>query len=80
MSYPTSIAGRSDGQLHRLDALVLVHHLHVATGNFSPAGFTSTGCRWRSDRRPPSDEWSLLQLAHAFEQATGHGKRRPAIV
>jgi amidase len=23
------------------------------------------------------DEWSVLQLAHAFEQATNHGKRRP---
>jgi amidase len=25
-------------------------------------------------------EWSVLQLAHAFEQATGVGKRRPSIV
>ena len=46
-----------------------------------PAGFTSTGLpvgiqivgRHR-------DDWSVLQLAYAFEQATGHGKRRPAIV
>jgi amidase len=43
-----------------------------------PAGFSRTGLpvglqivgRHR-------DEWSLLQLAHAFEQATGHGKHRP---
>jgi len=27
----------------------------------------------------PRGDWSLLQLAHAFEQATGHGKRRPAL-
>ena len=26
------------------------------------------------------DEWGLLQLAHAFEQATGFWKRRPAVV
>ena len=26
------------------------------------------------------DDWSVLQLAHAFEQATGHRKRRPAVV
>jgi amidase len=26
------------------------------------------------------DEWSVLQLAHAFEQATQHGKKRPAVV
>ena len=23
------------------------------------------------------DDWGVLQLAHAFEQATGHGKTRP---
>jgi amidase len=43
-----------------------------------PAGFSSTGLpvglqivgRHR-------DEWSLLQIGHAFEQATRHGARRP---
>jgi amidase len=25
------------------------------------------------------DDWGVLQLAHAFEQATGHGKRRPPV-
>jgi amidase len=46
-----------------------------------PAGFTDTGLpvgiqivgRHR-------DEWSVLQIAHAFEQATQHGKRRPAVL
>ena len=45
-----------------------------------PAGFTATGLpvgmqivgRHR-------DEWSVLQLAHAFEQATRHGARRPPL-
>jgi amidase len=45
-----------------------------------PAGFSSGGLpvglqivgRHRAD-------WSVLQLAHAFEQATGHGKRRPGL-
>jgi amidase len=45
-----------------------------------PAGFTASGLpvglqivgRHR-------DEWSVLQLAHAFEQATGHGTRRPTL-
>lgn len=27
----------------------------------------------------PRGDWALLQLAHAFEQATGHGKRRPTL-
>ena len=46
-----------------------------------PGGFTASGLpvgvqivgRHR-------DEWSVLQLAHAFEQATQHGKRRPPVV
>jgi amidase len=46
-----------------------------------PAGFTTTGLpvgiqivgRHRG-------EWAVLQMAHAFEQATQHGKKRPALV
>jgi amidase len=46
-----------------------------------PAGFTNTGLpvglqivgRHR-------DDWSVLQLAHAFETATKFGQRRPAVV
>lgn len=46
-----------------------------------PGGFTSSGLpvglqivgRHR-------DEWSVLQLAHAFEQATQYGRRRPPVV
>jgi amidase len=46
-----------------------------------PAGFSSTGLpvglqivgRHR-------DEWSVLQLAHAFEQATRHAGRRPSLL
>jgi amidase len=45
-----------------------------------PAGFTPNGLpvglqivgRHR-------DDWSVLQLAYAFEQATRHGQRRPAL-
>jgi amidase len=45
-----------------------------------PAGFSATGLpvglqivgRHR-------DEWSVLQLAHAFEQATRHGRQRPSV-
>ena len=45
-----------------------------------PAGFTASGlpvglqivARHR-------DDWSVLQMAHAFEQATGYGKKRPVV-
>jgi amidase len=47
----------------------------------APAGFTQAGLpvglqivgRHRGD-------WSVLQIAHAFEQATGHNSRRPPLV
>ena len=46
-----------------------------------PAGFTAAGLpvglqivgRHR-------DEWSVLQLAHAFEEITQHGRRRPVVI
>ena len=45
-----------------------------------PAGFTSSqlpvGLQIVGRHR---DDWSVLQLAHAFEQATQHGVRRPAV-
>jgi amidase len=46
-----------------------------------PAGFTAgglpVGIQIVGRHR---DEWSLLQMAHAFEQATQHGKRRAALL
>jgi amidase len=45
-----------------------------------PAGFTTSqlpvGLQIVGRHR---DDWSVLQLAHAFEGATGHGARRPAV-
>ena len=45
-----------------------------------PAGFTSgglpVGLQIVGRHR---DDWSVLQLAHAFETATNHGRRRPAL-
>ena len=46
-----------------------------------PAGFTSgglpVGLQIVGRHR---DDWSVLQIAHAFEQATNHGLRRPPVV
>jgi amidase len=46
-----------------------------------PAGFTPgglpVGLQIVGRHR---DEWGVLQMAHAFEQATGHGKRRPSLL
>jgi amidase len=46
-----------------------------------PAGFTNTGLPVGIQIvGRPRGEWSVLQLAHSFEQATRHGARRPPIV
>jgi amidase len=46
-----------------------------------PAGFSSGGLPVGLQIvGPHRDDWAVLQLAHAFEQATGHGKRRPPVV
>lgn len=47
----------------------------------------SVPCGFTADSLPvgiqivgrPRDDWGVLQLAHAFEQATGHWRRRPAL-
>jgi amidase len=45
-----------------------------------PAGFSASGLPVGAQIvGKPRGDWALLQLAHAFEQATGHGKRRPVL-
>ncbi len=80
MKYPTSVAGVAMPTY--IDWMRSCWYVtFMATPAISvPAGFTSAGLpvglqivgRHR-------DDWSVLQLAHAFEQATGHGRRRPAV-
>jgi amidase len=46
-----------------------------------PGGFTSAGLPVGLQIvGRHHDEWSVLQLAHAFERATRHGERRPALL
>jgi amidase len=46
-----------------------------------PAGFTAGGLPVGLQIvGRHHDEWSVLQIAHAFEQATAHGRRRPDLV
>ncbi len=45
-----------------------------------PAGFTPAGLPIGLQIvGPPRGDFELLQMAHAFEQATGHGKTRPPL-
>jgi amidase len=78
--YPTAIAGTA--MTNYIDWMRSCWYISFMSNPAIsvPAGFTASGLpvgiqivgRHR-------DEWSVLQLAHAFEQATQHGKRRPTI-
>ncbi len=78
--YPTAIAGTP--MTSYIDWMQSCWYVTMMTNPAIsvPAGFSTSGLpvglqivgRHR-------DEWSVLQLAHAFEQATGHWKRRPSI-
>jgi len=81
MKYPTSVAGVPMATY--IDWMRSCWYVtFMANPAISvPAGFTSSGLpvglqivgRHR-------DDWSVLQLAHAFERATRHGRRRPGVV
>jgi len=81
MPYPTQIAGTP--MTNYIDWMRSCWYITFMSnpaisvpGGFSasslPVGVQIVG-RHRAD-------WSVLQLAHAFEQATQHGKRRPPVV
>ena len=81
IAYPTQVAGEPMGTY--IDWMRSCWYItFMANPAISvPGGFTASGLpvglqivgRHRND-------WSVLQIAHAFEQATRHGARRPAIV
>ena len=78
------IAGASDTDiatwlLERLEAALTLSPGEVAIS--VPGGFTSDGLPVGLQIvGRHQDEWGVLQLAHAFEQATGFGRKRPEIV
>ena len=79
--YPTAIAGTA--MSNYIDWMRSCWYVTMMANPAMsvPAGFSASGLpvglqivgRHR-------DEWSVLQLAHAFEQATHHGRRQPALI
>lgn len=78
--YPKEIAG--EGMPTYIDWMKSCYYIS-AVGNPAisvPGGFTSSGLPVGVQIvGRHHDDWGVLQLAHAFEQATGYWKRRPAI-
>ncbi len=80
MPYPTEIAGvKFDNYIDWMKSCWYIS----ATGNPAasvPGGFTPEGLPVGMQIVGRNKEdFSVLQMAHAFEQATGFGKKRPAI-
>lgn len=79
--YPTSVAGVAMSDYVDWMRACWYITLMANPAISVPAGFSESGLpvglqivgRHR-------DDWSVLQMAHAFEQATRHGNRRPEIV
>jgi len=78
--YPTSIAGTP--MVNYIDWMrscwyvtFMANPAISVPGGFTPAGLP-VGLQIVGRHR---DEWSVLQIAHAFEQATRHGTRRPSL-
>jgi amidase len=71
---------RADGDLRRLDAELLVRLLHGQPGDLGPRRVhRGRAPRRHPDRRAAPRRVGVLQLAHAFEQATRYGERRPPV-
>jgi amidase len=78
--YPTAIAGvKFDSYIDWMKSCWYIS----ATGNpaaSTPGGFTPEGLPVGVQIvGRDKEDFSVLQMAHAFEQATGFGKKRPAI-
>ena len=78
--YPTSIAGTAmTTYIDWMRACWYVTFMSNPAISV-PAGFTAAGLPVGIQIVGRHyDEWSVLQIAHAFERATQHGKKRPAI-
>jgi amidase len=79
--YPTSVAGIAmsdyvDWMRSCWYITLMANPAISVPGGFSESGLP-VGLQIVGRHR---DDWSVLQMAHAFEQATHHGSRRPALV
>ena len=80
IEYPTSVAGTPMPTYIDWMRSCWYVTLTACPAISVPAGFTARGLPVGLQIvGPHRGDWRVLQLAHAFEQATGHGKRRPLL-
>ena len=82
MHWPKEIAGKKMDTYHRwMQIVILASLLGVPTGTF-PVGFNAEGLPMGMQvMGKPQSDLSVLQLAYAYEQATGWvQKRKPALL
>jgi amidase len=81
LPYPTQVAGRAMATY--IDWMRSCWYISFMSNPAIsvPAGFTASGLPVGIQIvGRHNGEWSLLQIAHAFEQATRHGGKRPALI
>jgi amidase len=77
--WPAEIAGRSMDTYHRWMEVVIPASLAGVPALNVPAGFSRAGLPMGLQIIGPAQaDFALLQLGHAYDQATGWNKRRPS--
>jgi amidase len=78
LDWPKTIAGRTMDTYHRWMEIMIPVTMAVCPALAVPAGFGSGGLPMGLQIMGPNHgEFALLQLAHAYDQATGWVERRP---
>jgi amidase len=78
LDWPKSIAGKTMDTYHRWMEVMIPVTMAAATAIAVPAGFNTNGLPMGLQIMGPNHgEFALLQLAHAYDEATGWVKKRP---
>jgi amidase len=77
LDWPSTIAGREMSSYHRWLEAMVPATMGGLPALCAPAGFSATGLPGGLQIiGPPQADWALLQIGHAYDQATGHARTR----
>lgn len=81
LHWPASIAGRAMDSYHRWMQAVVPATMAGLPALSAPAGFGATGLPAGIQILGPAQaDWAVLQLGHAYDQASGHARRRSPLL